>query len=76
MPEFNEFPEIILEEYDIIEITGIGGDGVHYVDIVGTIATASNDGAIKIWPDDDIKIGKIWFMRKNIESVRIIEKAN
>lgn len=62
---------------DVVRITGVGGDGRYYINVKGVVATVSQDGAIKIWPDGHIEIdnSKLWFEDHNIESITIIEKS-
>lgn len=65
-----------LDEFDVVRVTGVAGNGIRYSDCLGTIATVSKDGSIKLWPSetDDSHDGKLWFDFTKLESVVLVEK--
>lgn len=59
---------------DRVKITGTAGDGRRYVNLVGNVATASDDGSLKVWPDAYDVPAKLWFEPHNIESVELLHR--
>lgn len=66
-----------LNELDVVSITGVAScpHGKQYTNLRATIATISNDGYFKVWPNTETEEdgGKIWFVFSECQ-VELIEK--
>lgn len=74
------FNDVMLEEFDEIVISGVSSSpsGVKFDGLKCTIATLDNDDipAIKVWPDDQSKYDKIWFLLCKVSKLEVINKAD
>ncbi len=65
-----------VREWFKVRISGVSSSPSNLVleDCIATVATISDDGYIKIWPEDDhLGDGKIWIPMKDITDIEILD---